>query len=557
MNFAPPPQYNRKARRASSLTSPGPPPQQLVQQYMQSQPSMAVVPQLSCQSLLAPTQPPAQQLAFQLQPQLQPALLQQTPQPLVPQPPAPKYEQQLQYQQPTTTAAIPQFPHPPQLPQPIAPHQPQPLLPALLTPGLVPLPPSISSSPTLAGRSFTGVAAGGAARHERGSASISPYSRGGGMGRQPASAGAEGKTFNAKQINALISQSGVDDLMRLFQAHSAELNHIHLGNLWNKLAKQMRNAATAEQHRQAHGGVFTELMRLTVTQLPSCDAQALSNIAHGVANVDHAAAESKLLLDSLAGQALLTLGSFNSQDLANTVAAFATAKVEAPDLFDAVAVAIPPQLTTFKPQEISNTVWAFAVSGHSAPELFGAVAQAAPPRLHSLRAQDLADLVWSFAKLGAVCPELFAHVASEVVPRRLRELNARELASMAWAFATAGVSAPDFFDGIEKACCQKIRDFSSPELGNLVWAFGVMGVDAPELMLAVARAAPTALARNGNPVAVANLILGLGYEQRVIDEPGLFGDVALAAARRIAHLDAHDAAECFINILENGRSAAG
>ena len=89
-----------------------------------------------------------------------------------------------------------------------------------------------------------------------------------------------------------------------------------------------------------------------------------------------------------------------------------------------------------------------------------------------------------------------------------------------------------------------------------MWAFGVTGCDAPDLMVAVARAAPIALSCGGGPVAISNLVLALGYEQKVADVPGLFDEVALAAARRVADLDPRDAGEFFTRVMENGRITA-
>ncbi|EOD25459.1 hypothetical protein EMIHUDRAFT_237685 [Emiliania huxleyi CCMP1516] len=45
--------------------------------------------------------------------------------------------------------------------------------------------------------------------------------------------------LNAKQLSSHISHaSGADELLTLFAAHSASMDHIHAANLWNKLGKQ-------------------------------------------------------------------------------------------------------------------------------------------------------------------------------------------------------------------------------------------------------------------------------------------------------------------------------
>merc|ERR1712151_1233762 len=67
----------------------------------------------------------------------------------------------------------------------------------------------------------------------------------------------------------------------------------------------------------------------------------------------------------------------NSQNIANTVWAFATLNGPAPKLFDAVAHEALERLGEFNSQDIANTVWAFATLNRPAPKLFDAVAHEA------------------------------------------------------------------------------------------------------------------------------------------------------------------------------------
>ncbi|EOD38007.1 hypothetical protein EMIHUDRAFT_200384 [Emiliania huxleyi CCMP1516] len=67
---------------------------------------------------------------------------------------------------------------------------------------------------------------------------LSPPMRGAGS-RDERHTSAAGGQLDAKQLSGRISHaSGADELLRLFAAHSANLNHIHAANLWNKLGKQ-------------------------------------------------------------------------------------------------------------------------------------------------------------------------------------------------------------------------------------------------------------------------------------------------------------------------------
>lgn len=89
-----------------------------------------------------------------------------------------------------------------------------------------------------------------------------------------------------------------------------------------------------------------------------------------------------------------------------------------------------------------------------------------------------------------------------------------------------------------------------------MWAFRVTGAESSELLVAIGRAAPAALSRTGNAVAVSSLLLMLGYEQSILEQSGLFDDVALAAARRVAEFDAREAGDFVLRLLNSGQRLA-
>ena len=83
---------------------------------------------------------------------------------------------------------------------------------------------------------------------------------------------------DGRVLSGQISKAGsTHELLRLAATHSASLNHIHVANLWNKLGKQ--RDASGPSHREE----MRRLLRRTVELLDSCNARALSNIAHGLA----------------------------------------------------------------------------------------------------------------------------------------------------------------------------------------------------------------------------------------------------------------------------------
>merc|ERR1739845_194245 len=105
----------------------------------------------------------------------------------------------------------------------------------------------------------------------------------------------------------------------------------------------------------------------------------------------------------------------SSQDIANTVWAFATLKVPAPKLFDAVAHDALERLGACNSQNLANTDWAFATLNRPAPKLFDAVAHDALERLGECNSEQFAQLAFSLLVLhrDAAVPG-FLHVCEVV-----------------------------------------------------------------------------------------------------------------------------------------------
>ncbi|EOD32571.1 hypothetical protein EMIHUDRAFT_456051 [Emiliania huxleyi CCMP1516] len=87
---------------------------------------------------------------------------------------------------------------------------------------------------------------------------------------------AAGGQLNAKQLSSHISHaSGADELLTLFAAHSASLNHIHAANLWNKLGKQ--------RIERRHEGRLEQLVQRTLHLVSSCEAHCSRVISDSLA----------------------------------------------------------------------------------------------------------------------------------------------------------------------------------------------------------------------------------------------------------------------------------
>ena len=128
------------------------------------------------------------------------------------------------------------------------------------------------------------------------------------------------------------------------------MDHIHAGNLWNKLGKQ--------RVERRHERQLEQLVQRTLDLIPSCRARELANVSHGVAKCGLQARMVHPLFVAVAEAAVRgELDGFNPQNLSNTVWAYATAGVAADALYAAVAeAAVRSGLAGFKPQELANTV---------------------------------------------------------------------------------------------------------------------------------------------------------------------------------------------------------
>ena len=206
----------------------------------------------------------------------------------------------------------------------------------------------------------------------------------------------------------LKKSSGVDELLRLAEAHGDDFNPIHCSAAWSYLGKQAYQCRQPYRHEP-----LGRLLRLTAARVPAAGARELANVAHGVAK-SHVAKSHAL---------------------------------GARGLFDAVAAAAPPKLSEFEPQHLANTAWAFATAGHEAPALLDAIAAAAVSHMSGFTPQGLANTAWAYATLGHPAPALLDAIAEEA-RKRPGEFSAQDRDRMSWAYAAARHEVPAWLDKI-------------------------------------------------------------------------------------------------------------
>ena len=163
-------------------------------------------------------------------------------------------------------------------------------------------------------------------------------------------------------------------MLRFFDAWGTQMDHMIIGNIWNKLGQQLRDDRGREAWVAANGEVLARLRRRSVEALPQCDGRQLANIVHGAAHVGLEAGE---LFEAVATAAAGRQSGSEPQDLANTVWAFATVKKSGEKLFTVSARAAERWAGEFNAQNLANTLWAFATMKHSHEKLFTVLARMA------------------------------------------------------------------------------------------------------------------------------------------------------------------------------------
>lgn len=153
-------------------------------------------------------------------------------------------------------------------------------------------------------------------------------------------------------------------------------------------------------------------------------------------------------------------------------------------LFLQLAATTIAKLPAYNSQDVSNTLWAFASNDVEATRLFLAVAEYAAPKLRSMdrtwaNPQKVATLAWSYAKAAVYAPDMMAALAfaAEAVAADLLPVD---VANIAWAFAAAGeTDRTSLFDCLKERAGAVLEHLCAQELANLVWSFAGLDDAAP------------------------------------------------------------------------------
>jgi hypothetical protein len=170
------------------------------------------------------------------------------------------------------------------------------------------------------------------------------------------------------------------------------------------------------------------------------------------------------------------LGTFNSQELANTL--WALAKLDrrpGATLQRLLDDAVCWQVDEFKPQELANTLWAMAKLGHGDDAVLGVLERAVRRAAERLNANELTQVLWAHAKLGRAPAHLAA--LTDCAQRELPYMTAQGLAIALWAFAKLGCTLPpELLQRFAEAVRREAAKMDPSPLVITLWAFATMGI---------------------------------------------------------------------------------
>lgn len=196
-------------------------------------------------------------------------------------------------------------------------------------------------------------------------------------------------------------------------------------------------------------------------------AQCLSTIAWSYATAEKRDAT---VFASIAEELMLMTTEMKTQEIANTLWAFAKNRCADADLFHVLSTAAVAEkkIHQFKAQELSNTVWAFATVGIVHADLFAEIEEVAAAKRFQMLPQNIANVLWSYAKLQVKRhTDMFPLFLNEAASN-LTQYKRQELSTMIWSAAQVCPTAANFFGMASRHCCYRLVEFSPNALSNLI-----------------------------------------------------------------------------------------
>jgi len=319
----------------------------------------------------------------------------------------------------------------------------------------------------------------------------------GGQGRPKARGRGRGTSSKHIQLNqdliAAAKSSDGEQLCALVNAQWQDFNAVNAATAYQKLLLMRIARDTRWQQRAGHVYHSARDKVLAVLEpalceqhVPAFGARECANTLHTLAKTRHRPPSADLLR-ALEARALEVLGTFNPQDIANTLWSFATLGLKpSEELMARIMTRAVAVQRDFNPQGIANTLWAFATLGlQPSKELMAVMMRQAVAVQGDFEAQNVANLFWAFATLGLhPSEELRTGMMKQAVAVQ-GDFKEQNIANTLWGFATLGLQpSEELMAGMMKQTVAVQGDFKAQGIAITLWAFATLVRQPSEELMA-------------------------------------------------------------------------
>ncbi|MCO5550280.1 hypothetical protein L7F22_003762 [Adiantum nelumboides] len=204
----------------------------------------------------------------------------------------------------------------------------------------------------------------------------------------------------------------------------------------HRIAKHMEISGTSKGDRLdfARKRFMAELVARSMEVLPGCSAQGLSNIAWALSKIGGSTLYFSEM-DVTANVVLAKVSDFNSQNVANTLGAYASMQHVAPRVFASLHNHAVDILEIFNSQELAQVLWAHAELMQPADRLLDSLDRICLSSENSRSGPTLSD---SFIDSGFSTPHFEHFLSSKSFPHNVNPFvnaSAEHLANLGWSYA--------------------------------------------------------------------------------------------------------------------------
>ena len=179
-------------------------------------------------------------------------------------------------------------------------------------------------------------------------------------------------------------------------------------------------------------------------KIDAFEAQAVATILHIIAKTRYSP-RNQSLLSQLEGRAeALAAGTFNAQDVANTLWACATmGRKRGAGVMRELEGRTEALAGTFNAQDVANTLWAYATMGREPGEgVMRGLEGRAEELAGTFNAQGLANTLWAYAKIGWEPGTVLRCRLEERILEVVAEYTSQGIAATRWACSQLRMSLP-------------------------------------------------------------------------------------------------------------------